>query len=148
MAAQNVTGKMGGYVGAAGARNLPIRQSCFAGYTLRQPYSSARRRIPNAAANPKLAIPAKRRLLVPGSGTPLVGKKLVSVVVPSRFTFTVRAKPSVVLVVSTGIVPAVLENTLKAKVLPDVDTPSGELSAGPYRLTSKERVEPNVKPWK
>jgi hypothetical protein len=55
----------------------------------------------------------------------------VTVVVPSRFTFNVAAKPSIVSVVRVGTVPAVSENMLKAKVLPDADTPSGELSAGP-----------------
>ncbi len=35
---------------------------------------------------------------------------------------------------------------LKANVLPEVDTPSGELKADPYKLTLNERVEPKVKP--
>ena len=43
----------------------------------------------------------------------------------------VNAKPSVVSLVSVGTVPAVSENMLKANVLPDVETPSGALSAGP-----------------
>ena len=45
----------------------------------------------------------------------------VTVVVPSRFTSTVAAKPSTVSVVRAGIVPAGSENILKAKTLPDVD---------------------------
>ena len=43
----------------------------------------------------------------------------------------VTAKPSVVSLVSAGTVPSASENMLNAKVLPDVETPSGELSAGP-----------------
>jgi len=95
------------------------------------------------------------RIRLPGSGTPpgggddiIAGVTLVcaelsvTVVEPSRFTSMVKAVPKVVSVVSTGIVPAGSENMLKAKVLPEVDTPSGELSAGPYRLTAKEMVVP------
>jgi hypothetical protein len=52
-------------------------------------------------------------------------------VVPSRLTSAVNANPSVVSVVRAGIVPAASENMLKANALPDVDTPSGELNAGP-----------------
>jgi len=80
--------------------------------------------------------------------TPVCDEKEVTVVVPSRFTSTVKAKPSVVSLVSAGIVPAASENMLNANVLPDVDTPSGELRAGPNRLTSNERVEPKVNPSK
>jgi len=73
-------------------------------------------------------------------------EKFVTVVEPSRFTVTMKAKPSVVSVVRAGIVPAASENMLQANVLPEVATPSGELSAGPYRLRSNERVEPKVNP--
>ncbi len=62
------------------------------------------------------------------------GEKLVKVVVPSKFTSIVKAKPSVVSLVSTGIVPAWSENMLKAKALPEVDIPSGAFRAGPNRL--------------
>jgi hypothetical protein len=71
-----------------------------------------------------------------GSGVSADGTTLVSVdgsvglVVPSRFTFTVAAKPSVESVVRAGIVPAGSENMLKANALREVDTPSGELTAG------------------
>lgn len=58
-------------------------------------------------------------------------EKLFTVVVPSKFTLIVAANPSVVSVVNTGIVPAAFENMLNANVLPDVETPSGELKAGP-----------------
>jgi hypothetical protein len=47
-----------------------------------------------------------------------------------------------VLLVRAGIVPAASENMLKAKVLPEVETPSGELNAGPKRLTWNDSVEP------
>jgi len=43
----------------------------------------------------------------------------------------VNAKPSVVSLVNTGIVPAASEYMLKANVLPEVDTPFGELNAEP-----------------
>jgi hypothetical protein len=69
-------------------------------------------------------------------------------VLPSRFTSNVKAKPLNVSLVSVGMVPAASENMLKAKVLPEVDVPSGELKADPNRLISKERVEPNVNPPK
>ena len=94
--------------------------------------------------------PALTRPRLPGSGTAVVCRpevckeKLFTVVVPSRFTFTVNAKPSVVLVVNAGMVPAASENMLNPKVLPEVDTPSGELNAGPNKLKSNERVEPKV----
>ena len=58
-------------------------------------------------------------------------EKLFTVVDPSRFTSIVSAKPSVVSLVSMGMVPAGSENRLKANVLPDVETPSGAESAGP-----------------
>lgn len=72
-----------------------------------------------------------------GSGTVVTAltsvswEKLSSVVVPSRLTLTVNANPSVISLVSTGIVPAASENMLNAKVLPEVDMPLGELRAGP-----------------
>jgi len=47
----------------------------------------------------------------------------------------VKAKPSLIFIVRVGIVPAASENMLKANLLPEVDTPSGELNAGPSRLT-------------
>ena len=84
-----------------------------------------------------------------GAGPTMVsGEKLFTVVVPSRFTPTVKAKPSVVSVVRAGIVPAASENMLKANALPEVETMSGELRAGPLRLTAKEIVVPNVNPSK
>ena len=76
-----------------------------------------------------MAVPSRAKVL--GSGTtPMVvcDAKLVTVVVPSRFTSTLKANPSVV---RAGIVPAAFENMLKANVLPDVEVPLGELSAGP-----------------
>ena len=96
-------------------------------------YCVCLRRSPPASPNRPVA--NRRRL--DGSGTVEDETMLVSVdgsvevVVPSRFTFTVAAKPSVVSVVRAGTVPAGSENMLKAKMLPDVDVPSGELSAGP-----------------
>ena len=68
--------------------------------------------------------------------------------VPSRFPSVVKAKPFARSLVSTGIVPAASENMLNANVLPEVETPSGELSAGPYRLTLKARAVPKVNPSK
>src|SRR5271169_6534429 len=91
---------------------------------------------PNASQRP---MPAAISGKVPGSGmagavagttAPSV-EKFVTVVVPSRFTSTVKANPSIVSVVRAGIVPAASENILKANVLPEVDVPSGELNAGP-----------------
>ena len=73
-------------------------------------------------------------------------EKLVTEVVPSRLTSTVNAKPSVVSVVSAGVVPAGSENMLKANVVPEVDTPSGVLRAGPLRFKSNEIVLPKVNP--
>src|SRR5271157_234150 len=98
------------------------------------------------------AVPSSRKSF--GSGTVLAGlmvvsdEELVTVVVPSRFTSTVKANPFMVSLVSTGIVPAGSENMLKANVLPEVEVPSGELNAGPYRLTSKTRLVPYVNPSK
>ena len=89
------------------------------------------RKIPSKAT----AVPTRAKL--PGSGTLLSGvtfvcdEKLVTVVDPSRFTSTVNANPSVVSVVSAGIAPATSENMLNANVLPEVETPSGALRAGP-----------------
>src|ERR1035441_7383625 len=92
--------------------------------------------VPNANARPR------------GSGTEgnpeICVEKLVTLVVSSRFTFTVNAKPSVVSLVNTGIVPAESENMLNANVLPEVDTPSGELNAGPYRLNWNDSVQGDV----
>jgi hypothetical protein len=51
-------------------------------------------------------------------------------------------------VVKAGIVPAGSENMLKANALPEVAVPFGEFIADPYSLTSKRRLEPNVKPSK
>jgi len=87
----------------------------------------------NAPIN-AMAVPMRAPLL--GSGTALMlvsGEKLTSVVVPSRFTLTMKANPSVVSLVRVGIVPAESENMLKANVLPEDEVPSGELNAGPYR---------------
>jgi len=51
----------------------------------------------------------------PPSGTTVVyDEKLFSVVEPSRLTSMVNAKPSVVSLVSTGVVPAGSENMPKA----------------------------------
>ena len=47
----------------------------------------------------------------------------------------VNANPAAIFVVRVGIVPAASENMLKANVVPDEDTPSGEFNAGPSRLT-------------
>ena len=74
-------------------------------------------------------------------------EKSVGVVVPSRFTSTRSANP-LGSPVSAGTLPAASENMLKAKLVPEVDTPSGELNAGPNRAILKERVEPNLKPRK
>jgi hypothetical protein len=100
-------------------------------------------------------MPAAINGKAPGSGTARVAgttvvcaEELATVVVPSRFTSTVKAKPLVISLVRTGIVPAASENMLNAKVLPEVDVPSGELSAGPKRLTWNDNFEPNVKPSK
>lgn len=104
------------------------------------------------AAHHTAAVPSSTRLF--GSGTAFTAlmlvcaEKLVTVVVPSGFTLTTKANPSVVSLVRTGFVPAPSENMLKANVLSDVDTPSGELNAGPYILTSKRRLVPNVNPSK
>jgi len=46
-------------------------------------------------------------------------------------TLMVAANPLVESVVSVGTVPAASENMLKANVLPDVETPSGAVNAGP-----------------
>ncbi len=86
-----------------------------------------------------MEIPATRRAELAGSGVVLVvvgstavcDEKLVKLVVPSRFTFTVKANPSAVSVVRAGTVPAASENILNANVLPEVETPSGALRAGP-----------------
>src|ERR1035437_454062 len=121
------------------------RIAAHAGYARAR---SASRTIPqNASESP----PSKP---VPGSGIVLTGatlvcaEKFVAVVVPSRLTPIVKANPSVVSLVRAGTVPAASANTLKANVLPEVDPPSGELNAGPNKLTVKERVEPYVNPWK
>jgi hypothetical protein len=74
-------------------------------------------------------------------------EKFDTLVVPSRFSSTVKAQPAA-LDVSVGMVPAASENMLNANVLPEVETPSGELSAGPKRLTWNVSVEANVNPWK
>ena len=83
-----------------------------------------------------MAVPNRAKLLGSGTDDPagvtvVSEEKFVTVVVPSRFTLTVKANPSVVSLVSAGIVPAALENMLKAKVLPDVAVPFGKLNAGP-----------------
>ena len=97
-------------------------------------------------------IPNSAKVL--GSGTVLTmpvlvsGEKLVRVVVPSRFVSTLKANPSVVLLVKTGVVPTASENMLNANVLPDVEVPSGEVKAGPNSETSNERFEPKVNSWK
>ena len=98
----------------------------------------------------KTTAPRKKQKKLLGSGTALVvlmlvtGEKLATVVVPSRFTSILKANPFVRSVVKAGTVPAALENMLNAKVLPEVDVPSGVLNAGPYRLTLNKRLEPNV----
>ena len=66
---------------------------------------------------------------------------------PSRFTLTDNAMPSTRSLVKAGVVPR-SENMLKPNELPDVDVPSGELSAGPYKLTSNFKTVPNVNPSK
>jgi hypothetical protein len=53
----------------------------------------------------------------------------------------VKANPAA-FIVRAGIVPAASENMLKANVLPEDDTPSGELYAGPPRLASNDSAEP------
>jgi len=95
-------------------------------------------------------LPSKAQAL--GSGTAALAEailvsaeELLTVDVPSRFRSTVKANPSVASAVRAGIVPSESENMLKANVLPDVEVPSGESTAGPYWLTSKERLPPNVK---
>jgi hypothetical protein len=92
---------------------------------------------------------------VPGSGVVVANspalvsfEKFFKVVVPSRFTSIVTAKPSVVSLVSVGIVPLLSENMLNAKELPDEDVPFGDVSAGPDKLTSKVSVLPYVNPAK
>ena len=75
-------------------------------------------------------------------------EKGVTVVEPSRFTPTVTAKPSAVLEVNAGIVPAASANMLNANALPEVAMPLGALNAGPDTLTSNESVVPNVNPVK
>lgn len=74
--------------------------------------------------------------------TNVCAEKLVTVVVPSRLIAIKKANPSLVSVVRTGIVPAASENMLKANVLPEVETPSGELTAGLVTLaTSQENIK-------
>ena len=75
---------------------------------------------------------------MPGSGdapadwaTVICADEFVTVVVPSRLTFTVNANPLVVSLVSAGMVPAASENILNANVLPEVEAPLGALRAGP-----------------
>ena len=85
-------------------------------------------------------------IVVFADATVVCAEELVTVVVPSSFTSTVKANPLVVSVVRTGIVPAASENMLKANLLPDVDVPSGELNAGPNRPTWNDNVEPYLKP--
>jgi hypothetical protein len=65
-------------------------------------------------------------------------EKLLTVVVPCKFTFTVNAHPSVISLVKTGVVPSASENMLKADVLPDVDTPSGD--SEPVHKGSRQRT--------
>jgi hypothetical protein len=112
------------------ARNSTLRPSIAVSET---GYRISRRRI--IPASPSRPVANRTRLA--GSGVATDETTLVSadgsvtVVVPSRFKFNAAAKPSVVSVVRTGTVPAESENMLNAKMLPDVDTPSGALSAGP-----------------
>jgi hypothetical protein len=82
--------------------------------------------------------PAAKSTKPLGSGTAVTGlpmlvcdEKLVTVAVPSRLTSIVVANPSVRSDVSAGTVPAASENMLNANVLPEVDIPSGEFTAGP-----------------
>src|ERR1700730_15391225 len=89
---------------------------------------------------------AARSARLLGSGTArLTGEmvvcdeKLVTVVVPSRFTSTMDANPLVTSVVRAGTVPAASENMLKANLLPDV--PPALLDV----LTSNESVVPYLK---
>jgi len=99
----------------------------------------------------KSTLGAAVRLLMAGAEQSVIVtalEKFVTVVVPSRFTLTSNANPSVVSVVNAGSVPAASENMLKARVLPEVDTPSGELKAGPDNVKVKKTVEPYVNPWK
>ena len=92
---------------------------------------------------------------LPGSGTALAAastlvsdEKLVRLVEPSRFTRTVNAMPSTRSLVRAGLVAPGSENMLKPNELPDDEVPSGELRAGPYKLTSNFRTVPNVNPSK
>lgn len=73
-------------------------------------------------------------------------KLLVTVVLPSRFRLIVKAKPFVASVDKICCVPAASEKRLNANVLPDVEVPLGELTAGPDRTTVKDNVDPNVIP--
>ena len=99
---------------------------------VQQPFRSRLNIVRTASAAPT-------SIRLPGSGTADSGanttvvceEKLFTVVLPSRFTSIVNAKPSVVSLVRTGMVPAASENMLKANVLPEVETPSGESMAGP-----------------
>jgi hypothetical protein len=56
--------------------------------------------------------------------------------------------PSISSLVKAGVAPAGSENILNANELPDVDVPFGELSAGPYKLTSNFKTLPKVNPSK
>ena len=67
---------------------------------------------------------------------------------PSRFTLIASAMPSTRSLVKAGVAPSGSEYMLKANKLPDFDVPSGELSAGPYKLTSNFKTVPNVNPSK
>src|SRR5271167_1355675 len=84
-------------------------------------------------STPAHPVAEARRIRLQGSGTVLTvvcSDEFVTVVVPSRLTSIVTAKPFVVSEVSTGIVPAGSENMLNANALPEVEVPSGEVNAG------------------
>src|SRR5271165_1447030 len=91
--------------------------------TVREPEADGRRH--------QWQVPGSGTAGVVGGTTVVCSEKLVTVVVPSRFTSTVKANPSVVFAVRTGVVPVASENMLKANVLPEVDVPSGVLKTGP-----------------
>src|SRR5580704_16819765 len=77
---------------------------------------------------------------------PVAGGKVVTQVVPSRLTATMNVFPFGS-VVRRGLFP-VASNIPKAKVLPEVDVPFGELNAGPLNASWNMMLAPNVNPWK
>ena len=79
-----------------------------------------------------MAVPIS--VMPPGSGTAgttlVSAEELVTDVVPSRFTSTVKAKPFARSLVRVGIVPVGSENMLHANALPESEMLPGELRAG------------------